>query len=253
MTESNPMRARPRPSLPAQLADELRARMLGGEWAQGERLPSEIELVQESGYSRATVRQALKTLEGQGLVVIRQGRGTFRSSGEQIHIGMEELGSISQTIAAQGHKPGMRYRSAEVRSPSPEEREALACAVGEPVLDVQRAFLADERIVAYGYDLFPGRVLPADFSPDELQGSMFEFLERRSGVRAVRAVADVHAVESHEIAWADDDDDRHLYILLDQMHYDVAGLPMMHSKLYFIEGRFRFVVVRTRGLDLHRS
>lgn len=221
--------------------------MRAGEWAEGAQLPTEAELVQQSGYSRATVRQALKTLESQGLVVIQQGRGTFRAKGDMIQIGMQELGSISQTIAAQGHRPGMRYRSAEVRQASPEERDALGCEPDEPVLDVQRAFLADERIVAYGYDLFPGRVLPPDFAPNELQGSMFEFLERRSGVRAMRAVADVHAVESHDVAWDEDDDERHLYILLDQMHYDDGGRPMMHSKLFFIEGRFRFVVVRTRN------
>jgi len=241
-----PSRSQPRRSLPAQLADELRARLRRGEWASGAKLPTEAELVRESGYSRATVRQALKTLESQGLVVIQQGRGTFSAGGDVIQIGMQELGSITETIAAQGHRPGMRYRSAEVRAPSLQEREALACGADEPVLDVKRAFLADERIVAYGYDLFPGRVLPPDFSPRELQGSMFEFLERRSGVRAVRAIADVHAVESHDVAWDEDDDERHLYILLDQMHYDDGGLPIMHSRLYFIEGRFRFVVVRTR-------
>lgn len=233
-------------SFPAQLASELRARLRAGEWAPDERLPTEAELVDQYGFSRATVRQALKHLENQGLVVTHHGRGTFRAGGDLIHIGMQELGSISETIAAQGHEPGMRYRSVKVRAPTVGERDLVACDEGEPILDVQRAFLADDVIVAYGYDLFPGRVLPPDFAPEELRGSMFEFLERRSGVRAVRAVADVHAVESDDIAWDDDGDERHLYILLDQLHYDHAGKPMMHSKLYFIEGRFRFVVVRTR-------
>jgi GntR family transcriptional regulator len=238
-----------RRSLPGRLAAELRARIQAGEWGAGERLPTEAELVRVSGYSRATVRQALKQLETQGLVVIQQGRGTFRAGGEPIHIGMQELGSISETIAAQGHRPGMRYRSAEVRKPTPEERNTLALGEDETVLAVERAFLADEQIVAYGEDRIPGRLLPQGFQPEEVKGSLFELLEQRAGVRAVRAMADVHAVESDDVGWADDGDSRHLYVLLDQVHYDVGGRPVMHSRLFFIEGRFRFVVMRTRSAE----
>lgn len=114
---------------------------------------------------------------------------------------------------------------------------------------VPPAFLADHRIVAYGEDLIPSGVLPAGFRAQELEGSLFAFLEQRAGVRAVRAVADVRAVESHDVGWADDGDDRHLYVLLNQVHYTVEGRPVMHSRLYFIEGRFRFVVVRTRSAE----
>jgi GntR family transcriptional regulator len=237
---------RTRRSLPDALADELRARLNADEWAPGERLPTEAQLVRSSGLSRATVRQAMKTLESEGLITVRRGLGTFRAAGARIQIGMQELASITETIAAQGHRPGMRYRSVRLRAPSARERETLGCEPDEAVLDVQRAFLADERIVAYGYDLVPGSLLPADFQPEEMTGSIFGFLEQRAGVRAVRALAEVHAVESDDIAWADDDDDRHLYILLDQVHYDTANRPLMHSRLFFVEGRFRLVVVRTR-------
>lgn len=247
-TAQDSARARPpRRSLPDALADELRRRLAADEWAAGERLPTEAELVRSTGLSRATVRQAMKTLENEGLITVRRGSGTYRSAGPPIQIGMQELASITDTIAAQGHRPGMRYRSVRLRATTAAEAETLGCAPGDEVLDVQRAFLADERIVAYGYDLVPGAVLPEDFTPHEITGSLFAFLERRAGVRAVHAVADVHAVESDEIAWEDDDDDRHLYILFDQVHYDAAHRPLMHSRLFFVEGRFHFVVVRTRS------
>jgi GntR family transcriptional repressor for pyruvate dehydrogenase complex len=61
------------------LANELRERILTGEFAEGAALPPERELVTQTGMSRATVREALRILQVQGLVRIKSGRsgGTF--------------------------------------------------------------------------------------------------------------------------------------------------------------------------------
>jgi len=75
-------------SLPQQLADALRARIRAKEWAAGEQLPTEAELVIQYGVSRATVRQSIKDLEGQGLLTVQRGRGTFMADHAGIHAGM---------------------------------------------------------------------------------------------------------------------------------------------------------------------
>ena len=59
----------------AVLADELRARILDGELAEGERLPVEEDLTTQFGVARTTLREALRVLESQGLITIRRGRG----------------------------------------------------------------------------------------------------------------------------------------------------------------------------------
>ena len=48
------------------------------------------------------------------------------------------------------------------------------------------------------------------------------------------------------IGWDEDDnrEDR-LYVLLDQMQYDEASRPFMHSRSFFLEGKFNFTVIRT--------
>ena len=65
--------ARAVPKASALLADELRARILGNGLEPGSPLPSEPEIIEQSGLGRASVREALRILEAQGLVVIRRG------------------------------------------------------------------------------------------------------------------------------------------------------------------------------------
>ncbi|WP_329045029.1 FadR family transcriptional regulator [Amycolatopsis sp. NBC_01488] len=56
------------------LANELRERILNGEYPEGTALPPERELVTQTAMSRTTVREALRILEVQGLVRIKTGR-----------------------------------------------------------------------------------------------------------------------------------------------------------------------------------
>lgn len=235
-----------RQSLTQLLITDLRARMRALEWEPGSRLPSEAELSAEYGVSRTTVRQALGSLESAGLIVSRQGSGSYVTDAGTIHAGMQELRSITDVIRAQGHEPDMAYRSVQWREPRPEETESLGLEPDERVLDIQRAFLADGRTVAYSFDAIPEGILPDDLDPGEVEGSVFAFLESRAGVVPVRAIAEVHAVSEPDVAWGDDPPEQPIYVFLDQIHYDLGGRPTMHSRTYFIEGRFSLVVVRTR-------
>jgi DNA-binding FadR family transcriptional regulator len=56
------------------LADDVRERILRGDFPEGTALPPERELVTQTGMSRTTVREALRILEVQGLVRIKTGR-----------------------------------------------------------------------------------------------------------------------------------------------------------------------------------
>jgi GntR family transcriptional regulator, transcriptional repressor for pyruvate dehydrogenase complex len=56
------------------LADVLREQILGGTRLTGVALPAERELVAETGLSRASVRDALRILESEGLIQTKQGR-----------------------------------------------------------------------------------------------------------------------------------------------------------------------------------
>jgi DNA-binding FadR family transcriptional regulator len=59
-----------------EIVGQLRDLILTGAYAPGDKLPPERNLAKELGVNRSSLREALKKLEHQGLVKIRQGDGT---------------------------------------------------------------------------------------------------------------------------------------------------------------------------------
>src|SRR5258706_7572952 len=87
------------------LADELRQAILAGRYAPGERLV-EDRLAEEFGGSRVPVREALKTLAGEGLIALTPRRGACVAdlSGDDV----EELVEVRATL--QGPTPRLAAR-----------------------------------------------------------------------------------------------------------------------------------------------
>lgn len=64
-------------SLGQQVRNHVLSRIESGEWAEGSRIPSEAKLVEQLGMSRMTVHIALRDLSAEGVLLRKQGAGTF--------------------------------------------------------------------------------------------------------------------------------------------------------------------------------
>ena len=65
-----------KPRVAEEIVQQLRALILRGDYAGGDKLPPERKLAEELGVNRASLREAIKSLEHMGLVKTRQGDGT---------------------------------------------------------------------------------------------------------------------------------------------------------------------------------
>ena len=105
----------------------------------GEKLPSEPELAHQLGVSRATLREAMRAFEGQGLIRRKQGVGTFVVGHDAIiESGLEVLQSI-ETMA--NHiQLDVTMGALHVEQISASERQAFALGVeiGKDLLEVKR-------------------------------------------------------------------------------------------------------------------
>ena len=107
-----------------QLASLIRRCISSGLLKPGDQLPSEAELCQHFTISRSTVRQALKELDEQGLVLRRQGLGSFVAE-PKLYRRSENIYSFTAEATAMGRKPGSKLLSFEIIRPSAEIRRLL--------------------------------------------------------------------------------------------------------------------------------
>lgn len=97
----------------------LRRRIELGELGEGRQLPSEAALQREFQASRTPVRQALRRLQTDGLIVRAQGKGSFVASAK-IGVALRPMVSFSSELRRQGHTVEARTMSVEW-SPAPLE------------------------------------------------------------------------------------------------------------------------------------
>ena len=102
--EPNPFATDPSDELPVglQLTWRLRALISTGQLASGERMPSLRRLAESAGVNLNTVRAVYEGLEEEGLVVSRQGQGTFVAAGVESAPELEEIATeaLRRALAA---------------------------------------------------------------------------------------------------------------------------------------------------------
>ncbi|MCW2289742.1 GntR family transcriptional regulator [Leucobacter luti] len=229
----------------ALVADGLRDAIRSEEFCEGARLPTEAQIATRFGVSRPTVRAALRELETIALVHTQHGVGTFVTERPAITAGLERLDSITESIRSTGREPGMVYKGRVIRPLLPDEAEKLGLSGDAHALELRRTILADGEVVAYSYDLMPLGVFPEGADPEMVDGSLFSYLRDDRDLHPHYAVAEVHAVQSDGIGWDVAGGGRTaLYVLLDQVHFERSGRPLLYSRTYFLEGRYAFTIRR---------
>ena len=159
----------------AQAEKVLEDLLVGRQYRIGDRIPPEVELVRSLGVSRATIRAAVGRLVGRGLLVRRQGSGTFLArlperSGQPGPAGIKLGSSVAQlgrldtytSIAERlGVKADRRHLRVEAARATVGEADALELSAGGAVTRVSRVLLLDGEAAAWMIDVLPAELIPA--------------------------------------------------------------------------------------------
>lgn len=95
-----PLQSAPRPSLTAQVIEQLEGLIGSGEWPVGSRIPPEPELVRELGVGRNTVREAVRALVHAGLLEARQGDGTYVRATSDLNAALQRCVARTSVLEA---------------------------------------------------------------------------------------------------------------------------------------------------------
>jgi GntR family transcriptional regulator len=166
------------------LRDAIEKRVLGPDDA----LPPERDLADDLSVSRITVRKAIDGLVDEGLLVRRQGAGTFVCA--RVEKNFAKLTSFSEDMRARGRTPRSEWLKRAEGTVSPEESLSLGLSPGTPVYRFHRIRIADETPMSIEYATVLASCLPSIKAVDS---SLYEALER-TGNRPVRALQRLRAV-----------------------------------------------------------
>jgi len=163
------------PSLVEQVKSYLKRQILQGNFDNG-RIPAEVELARNLNVSRNTVRDALSRLEIEGVIIRRQGAGTFiNKAGLMVKSQLSEIVPYQALIEEYGCTPAIELISVE-ELPSPATAEKLHRHADEPFLLVKKRFLADNQPVIFSSTYLPTRIIRRAYTPDDLRRPVFEFI-----------------------------------------------------------------------------
>jgi len=238
----------------------------------GDRIPPEADLVRSLGVSRATIRTAVGRLVSRGLLVRRQGSGTFlarlperrdQPSPAGIKLGsiVAQVGRL-ETYTSIAERLGLKIDSEQLRveagRTTPEEADALELPANGEVTRVSRVLLLDGEAAAWMIDVLPSDLIPAR--------------EVRERLSSQQMVLDLLVDERIPVAFSEVEVSTALLVpgrppgrflgmnqpvaalmLTETMYLDSAvsaeGRPVQWSRNYFLPGKLSLRLIRDMRTD----
>jgi len=214
----------------------------------GQRLLNEPDLAKQMGVSRATLREAMRTFETQGIIRRRQGSGTYVVGKVPVlKTGLEVLESIDSMAHRMKLAITVSDLIIEKQEADADMAKQLDGTEGSALTSVKRVIRVDNRPAAYLVDTLPESFLSADDLPSNFTGSVLDFLiargdelgVSRSVISATNAPADV----AKPLQIQRDD----VLLTFHAQLTDVRNKVIDYSASYFIPGYFQFHVNRRIG------
>lgn len=232
------------------IAEQLAGAIRSGRLEAGTRLPPERELAESLGVSRMTVRQALGTVERDGLLrrVVGRGGGTFVREPEPApEPDRHTTGSqgLSAELRRQGLADSTEVVSVDVASSRRRVAAALGLEPGEPVVVVVRLRLSAGKPLAVERSTLPAKLFP-DIEDLDLGGSLYDLMGEGYDRRPVRAA------EQLEVVPARASDARALgvregtpLLLVERLGYAADGTAVEFARDRFRSDRTRLAIETT--------
>ena len=174
------------------IAEDLRREIRQGKYQDGEQVPSEYELSERYKVSRGTVRQAIGLLLQEGLLMRKQGLGTFVTS-RKIEQNFLKLMGFSEVMHAHDLEARAKLLQVEVLRPQPQICDLLQLGPEEKVVYLERLRFGGEEPLIVERSFFVYHLFAPLMEYDLEESSIYDLLARHTRVRLGRAKQSIEA------------------------------------------------------------
>ena len=239
--------------LAAQVEAAIAERITRGEFAVGDRLPTEHELSAELGVSRATIRTAVGALARRGMIVSHQGRGSFvTAAASALSHTLTEARDLGDVLARNGAKVRVVFDGAAIVEPNDSVARALGLGPEDLVLRTFKTFTADGAPMIFIECSVPvrllGEVLAASCVKKPAQTEpLFDFLRTRANASTEYQLSEVQAVDASAVRYPGSPVAPRTPVLqITETGYTSDNTPIWWSRNWYPPSDMRFTLVRQR-------
>jgi GntR family transcriptional regulator len=226
--------------------ESLRDAIHKGRFAPGSQLPSEFNLMSLLSVSRSTLREALRLLEAQGLIIRKRGLGTYVRE-QPITKDLSINFGITEMIVQAGMKPGTEDMGIQYKTASAAAAEALGVTETTPVIEINRVRTANDQPVVWTLDILPAALLgSSSISAQDLETtSLYALLENQFQIRIVQGISQISPVLATVETAAKLKVKRNTPLLcIAQTDFISEDRPILYSIEYHLPDSFVFLVNR---------
>jgi len=236
-------------SIAEQVEELLRGRIRDGTYAPGSRMPSESELSDEFGVSRATLRTVLAKLAVNGLILRKQGDGTYVNiKVHEINAHLGNLWEFVRIIETNGFKPTIKSLAKEKKGATEKEANALALEPGDELLSLTRLFYADEQPVILARNVIPASFFREPVEQIDGQLHINEILSRYCHQNIAFAITEIHSeLVEEEVHSLLGKETGQAVLALHVSFYSKQNIPLALGANYFDDEILRLSLVQAWG------
>ncbi len=196
-----------------QLSNIIRTNVENGVYEVNQKIPTEMELSKKYNVSRVTVRKALEELVEDGILLRKQGKGTFISEKKTTNANYPQT-SFADACLLSGKKPATRLLSYSMEVPTKKIADFFEIEQTEMVIKIRRIRMADGEPIILEVDYFPESF--AFLADEALTDSIALILNRNN-------IYPIHGETVTTICYASEEESRVLNVDVEQPLLYIRG------------------------------
>lgn len=172
---------------------KLKEQIQSGEYQPNEIIPPEYELEKQFNVSRITIRRAVSMLSEEGLVFVKQGKGTLVLDPKTLQK-LNYVTSFSETLKEKGYEVSSKSMHIDVVVPAQGILDKLSLDKGTPVIRLQRIQLANGKNVAIMENYLSPEYFPGLADKEENIISLYSYIESNYNITINSATEYITAI-----------------------------------------------------------